>query len=470
MFKNLDAILPTLRSQAHPANAAKASAQKLFAGRASLHPRTGNTLLFLLLVLLTVRINAQPAVPRPVFKNFQPINLPTQQAPTQSYFINQYLNNQPNVDPAIKEQNLRIMQQMGMQVPGLPSSNKQQQADQVHELLNENDKDEYALVVQRFQNYFTNFLQLNPDSFSITKVVYLSEAPYYDNPPSFQVFEGVIKQRANLVKQILKQQGLSIKNGSAVNYAIQKLFSQNNIFYDAKTGKEYVAKKISYDFDDFYGENDWTKMFVSKVLQTNSGQCHSLPLLYLCIAEQLHAKAYLSLAPNHSFIQYFDNNGMIKNFETTNGHLVSVSWLLQSDAISAMAYKNKTYLDTLSFKKLFAECLADFQNSYIAKNGYDDFTQKITQKILSVDSTNINALMTNANAAYYLFNNLLNQYGNPPKEQLSQYPQLEQAYNNMATAQQKVNETGYQDMPKEQYIEWLKSIDREKQKIKQTSN
>ena len=140
-----------------------------------------------------------------------------------------------------------------MTLPG-QSSNTQQQNAQVQQFLEEDKKDKYALVVQRFQNYLNDFLKLNPDSFSITKAVYLSEAPFYDNPPSFQVFEGAIKQRTNLVKQILKQQGLSIKNGTAINYAIQKLFSQDNIFHDVKTGKDYVAKKISYDFDDFYGE------------------------------------------------------------------------------------------------------------------------------------------------------------------------------------------------------------------------
>jgi hypothetical protein len=205
-------------------------------------------------------------------------------------------------------------------------------------------------------------------------------------------------------------------------------------------------------------------MFVTKLLQTNSGQCHSMPLLYLCIAERLHIKAYLSLAPNHSYIQFFDNKKVLRNFETTNGHIVSTSWLLQSDAISAMAYKNKTYLDTFSSRKLYAECLADFQNSYIARNDYDNFTNQLSQKILSIDSTNINALMSNSNVALLQLHSLAVKYGNPPQEQLNQYPELEQAYNN-SRAQQKVIQTGYQDMPIEQYNEWRNSIDREMQKL-----
>ncbi|MFT4155703.1 hypothetical protein [Parafilimonas sp.] len=309
-------------------------------------------------------------------------------------------------EDVIRQVNQNAMRAMGVTVPGQPSANSQQQLQEIEQDLK---PDESEVILRRFQYYLNYFLQLKPDNFSITKAVYLSEAPFYDNPPPFEVFENSIKQKATIVKQMLAREGLSIKNNAALNYGIQKLFSQNNVYHDAKTNKDCTVEKISYDFNDFYGERDWTKMFVTKLLHTNSGQCHSLPLLYLCIAEQLHAKVYLSLAPNHSFIQYFDSKGIRRNFETTNGNLVSISWMMQSDAISAMALKNRTYLDTLSQRQLFAQCLADFQNSYIAKNWFDNFTNQLTQRILSIDSTNINALMTNANAALYQYRRLSDQ-------------------------------------------------------------
>jgi hypothetical protein len=113
--------IPALRSLSHLQGAQTLTQSQPRKG-ASLRQHTGNTLLFLLLALLTVHINAQPAVPRPVFQSFQPINIPTEQVQTQQQFINQYLNNQTNVDPSIKEQNLSLMQQMGYQVPGVPST------------------------------------------------------------------------------------------------------------------------------------------------------------------------------------------------------------------------------------------------------------------------------------------------------------------------------------------------------------
>lgn len=437
--------------------------------------RTFTTTLVLFL-FLSICINAQPAVPRPVFQNFQVINLPSSRikknisgkySSQSDPSANNDLPLGATSNDIIKQSQQQAMKQMGVSIPGKPVESSQQQFDELKQDAKQNDT---QIVLQHFQNYLDLFHQLDPDSFSISKAVYLSEAVYYTKPPAFRDFEGALKQKATIVKQILKREGLSINNNSAINYGIQKLFSQDNIFHDTKTGKNYLVKKISYDFDDFNGEKDWANMFVTKVLQTNSGQCHSLPLLYLCIAEQLQAKAYLSLAPNHSFIQFPDSKGILHNFETTNGHITSTSWLLQSDAISTIAFKNRTYLDTLSSRKLFAQCLADFQMCYIMKNGYDNYTQQLSQIILSIDSTNINALMVNANAASYQFSNLHNSMGNPSVEQLSQYPKLEQAYIDMVAAQEKVNQTGYQDMPEEQYILWLKSVDKEKQKIKQKAN
>ena len=438
--------------------------------RACLHLRTANTLTILILTLLTIQTNGQPAVPKPQFNSFQPVNLPTPQSNfTQLYFQERFLNNplQSKQDPNIAFQNLRIVQQAGMAIPGqLTNSNKQWQIAELKQEMAEETKETRKNNIVHFQNYLSQFLQLNPDNFSVTKAIYLSEAVYYDKPFRYQEFLKAIQQRAGFAKQILKQEGLSIKNGLAVHYSIQKLFAQDNIIHDTKANKDYQIKRLKYDFDDFMGEKDWSKMFVAKLLQTNSGQCHSLPLLYLCIAEQLNAKANLSLSPNHSFIQYFDNKGKRKNFETTNGNLVSINWLMQSNAISAVAYKNKTYLDTLSSKKLYAQILADLQSSYLNKNGYDEFSQQLSNKILSIDSTNINALMVNANYTFYMYKDLLKQYNYPAKEQFVNFPKLQTAFLNSQTAQEKVNQLGFQDMPKEQYEQWLKSIEREKKKQK----
>lgn len=307
-------------------------------------------------------------------------------------------------------------------------------------------------------------LSMNPDDFSITKAVYLVESAWYDDPMTFENFEREIQFYADVVKQMLKREGLDIQNNGAINYGIQKLYKQDNQWYDNHSGKTYKIGKLGYDFNDYMGDNDWSNMFVDKLLRTKAGQCHSLPLLYLCIIEQLGGKAYLSLSPNHSFIQYFGSNGKRYNFETTNGNHVTESWLLQSTFVSAAALAHKTYLDTLSSKQLYARMLGDLLLGYRKQLGYDGVGDMLVQKIQSIDADNMTALMDQATIAHIILGMKLEASGNPPPEQWNNYPDVIAAYNRRQELYQKIDATGHQDMPGEMYEQWLKSMQQEEQK------
>lgn len=212
------------------------------------------------------------------------------------------------------------------------------------------------------------------------------------------------------------------------------------------------------------GEKNWSNMFVTKLLATGKGQCHSLPLLYLCVAEQLGGKAYLSLSPAHSFIQYFDERGYRYNFETTNGNLVTQTWLMQSSYINATALKNKTYLDTLSGRNLYAQLLSDLLQTYIDKLGNDHNSQQITNRILAVNPNNIAALMAQANYNTIIARQEMKQAGEMPKEQIQNYLKTNTAYQQMLQNYDRIEKTGFQDMPEEAYKAWLKTIEQEKKK------
>lgn len=427
---------------------------------------TGRISTFSVLLFISLSAQLQPATPK--VHAIQPVNSIGSAQPIQPQLFGQRNSILPH-DP-YTDQNLRAMQQGGMDIPGRPSNVRQQQLSELRRELREKEIDANRSKREgwskNFQNNFQRYLELDPDSFSITKAVYLSESAYYDDQggPSYEQFEAAIKQRADLVKQILKRENLKESNSTAVNYAIQKLYTQSNIYYDPKTKRNYFIGKIRYDFNDFMGDKDWKNMFVTKLLQTGSGQCHSLPLLFLCVAEQLKTKAYLSLSPNHSFIQYFDQQGKRYNFETTNGNLVSQAWLMQSTYVNATAFKNGTYLDTLSNRKLYTHCLSDMLLGYLVKIGYDNVSHQITEKILTIDSTNIAALMTKANLSTFIFYDLMQASGNPPQNEYAKYPRLNSAYKALQRNRQKVEQTGFQEMPIEAYKQWLRSLELEKQK------
>ncbi|MFT4015809.1 MAG: hypothetical protein QM668_02500 [Agriterribacter sp.] len=405
-------------------------------------------------------------IPIPQFKPFQPIE-PGKSPQFQSapLFQPQRLSSLLPNDPYV-QQNARILQQAAMNSEQTKSNAQMQRFPNF--FLAEDQRQEwqnfYRYKSGSYQQHFEQLLSMNPDDFSITKAIYLVESAWYDDPPPFENFEREIQFYADLVKQILKKEGLDVKNNAAINYGIQKLYKQDNQWYDRHSGKAYKIAKLDYDFKDYLGEEQWSSMFVDKLLRTGKGQCHSLPLLYLCIAEQLGGKAYLSLSPNHSFIQYFGNDGRRYNFETTNGNHVTETWLLQSIDISSAALANKTYLDTLSGKQLYAHILGDLLLGYKNQLNYDHITDAIIQKIQSVDVNNMTALMEQAMIAHILFSMKLRELGNPAPDQWKQYPELTGAYNRRQEIYQKIDATGYQEMPREIYQQWLMSMKEEEQK------
>lgn len=322
----------------------------------------------------------------------------------------------------------------------------------------------YKIRSGTYQQHLDQLLQLNPDGFSIIKAVYLTESAWYDNPPSFEAFENKIKKYATAVKQLLQREGLDMKNNTAINYGVQQLHKKSNTYYNKQSGKTYRLPKLSYDFNDYMGDNDYRNMFVDKLVNTGKGQCHSLPLLYLCIIEQLGGKAYLSLSPNHSFIQHFDAGGRRYNFETTNGNHVTESWMMQSSFVSTVALANKIYRDTLSSRQLYAQVLSDLLLEYRMELGHDAVTNNIIQKIQDIDPGNMVALLGQAIIAATELNEIACQSGYPPISEIKQYPAIEQAYYKRQAVYKKIDDKGFQEMPPEIYQRWLKSMDEETQK------
>jgi hypothetical protein len=309
---------------------------------------------------------------------------------------------------------------------------------------------------------FDLLTHMSPDHYSLSDVVYLVENAFMDDTLSYNRFQNTIHIYSTLVKQILKREKLDTTDNVALNYGIQKLFSQSNLLYDPKTKQSITVPPFKYDLYDFRGRQDFQKVFASKLLRTGKGQCHSLPLIYLCLAQELGAKAWLSLAPQHSFIQFADKNGTLLFFETTNGNLVSRTWMTQSGYITAKAIQNKTYLDTLSAKQLYAQCLADLLIGYDTKFKYDGFADQLRQAILQLDPNNLTAAVVDANRKTATALEKIDAAGHPKESDLPKHPDAYKAYMAMSAAYKKIDDLGYQEMPNDAYQRWLKSIEQEK--------
>ncbi len=208
-------------------------------------------------------------------------------------------------------------------------------------------------------------------------------------------------------------------------------------------------------------------MFVTKALSTNSGQCHSLPLLYLILAREIGAKAHLAYSPNHTYVKFQDDNGTWHNVELTNGMLSTDAFVLQSGFIKAEALQSKVYMQPLDDKQLLSLCFYDLAKGYIRKYGYDEFVENSIEAALQLDSTNLHAQMVKADYLTVLQQYVADQMGVNEinfKDMMAAYPDFRALTRERNRQYLKVDNLGYSEMPPEAYEVWLKSLNDAKQK------
>lgn len=352
---------------------------------------------------------------------------------------------------------------------------KEQRRIQVNEILQDAfEENRYPLVGSGRYNvtrsYWEALSKLEsmaglPDSlFSITEAVFIVENAYFDKRLQWDKFNQMLKFRGQLCRNIIRKEKLDSTDNLAKNYAIQRVFTDTITYTDQKTHQQRKIQPLKYDFEDYKGEQHWENMFVSKLLLTGRGQCHSMPLLYLMLAEELEARAFLSTAPEHSYIQFPGRSGKNYNFETTSGILVSNNWLMQSGFINTTAIKQGTYMDTLGHRKLMAYIVMDLTMGYMQKYGFDTFVLNAMKVAKSLDPNNLNMLLMDANITTYRALGMIKAVGSPPPDKLTKYPAVYAEYQRMQSLYDQIDNLGFQSMPKEAYQAWLKSVEKEKEK------
>ena len=221
-----------------------------------------------------------------------------------------------------------------------------------------------------------------------------------------------------------------------------------------------------YDFDDMWGEKDWTKMFVSKLLITGKGNCHSLPYLYKILSEELNIPAYLAFAPNHIYIKTFSKKMGWYNTELTSGTFPVDAWLMASGYISVDAVKNGLYMDTLSTKQSVANCLLDLAQGYQHKFGKDnpDFVLNCCSTVLKYHPTNVSAMLTKAEAQKYYIQAQMKAKKVKTPQELFADNSIKKMYSDMEQTYMKLHQSGYRRMPEEMYAKWIASLKSEPNK------
>lgn len=295
--------------------------------------------------------------------------------------------------------------------------------------------------------------------FTLKEANFLVENAFYENQAHFEQFNKTIKQIGQFLTWKMEELNYDQSSNLAKNLILYRFFADT---LEIKS-KNLKHLPIKYDFDDYMGNEDWTKMFVEKALATNSGQCHSLPLLYLILAEEIGAKAQLAYSPSHSYVKFQDDNGKWHNVELTNGMMTTDAFVLQSGYIKAEALQNEIYMLPLNQKELLSHVLFDLAKGYAVKYCYDSFVKQVIDKALELDPNNINAQMVRSDYRTMRFMYVQKQLNVGP-ENIHKYPKAKQLLDEMYAQYDIVDNLGFEEMPTEAYEKWLGSLQNAKQK------
>jgi len=107
-------------------------------------------------------------------------------------------------------------------------------------------------------------------------------------------------------------------------------------------------KPFAYDHDDPWGQ-EITNKLLPDYLKDRRGNCVSMPLLLIFLAERLDLDVAAASAPLHIFVKFTDGNGKTWNLEATSGAGPTRDvWYRQINPMTDEAVKNGVYLRALS--------------------------------------------------------------------------------------------------------------------------
>lgn len=311
---------------------------------------------------------------------------------------------------------------------------------------------------------------------SFKRAVFATENAYMNGAIDFAEFDEAIQFLAGRCKIIEKQIDLyySERDKAQVqkNFAVFKIMSDTVRYYsDSVNFKETYP--FTYDFDDFWGDFDWSQMFVTKLLRTGKGNCHSLPFLYKILAEEIGGKAYLSMAPNHIYIKQHAKQGGWYNTELTSNQFPIDAWIMASGYIHLSAIQNGVYMDTLSSKQSLAVCLTDLAKGFEKKYPTDfEFTFKCVDLALQYYPNYPNAMILKAETMKKQFEQMMEKKRVQYASQMFDNPEAKALYDEMEKLYFDIHKIGYRMIPKEMYVSWIVDLKRHKEKYenKEISN
>lgn len=302
---------------------------------------------------------------------------------------------------------------------------------------------------------------------SVADAYYTMESAYGNPYLTRKQFYDIIHQSAAFIKIWMQQNRLDQRDQYAVHNAIQKFMSGELSITivtrhneKGSTAKTITHRPFYYDYNDYQGGQDYRNFFVTKCLATGFGQCNSMPVVYLLLAEKLGVQAYLSFAPQHSFIKYPDNHGYILNYEPTSNWEISDKSYKDNMFISPRAVSSGIYLDTLGSRQIVANCIFDLAVGYmrVDRTLNDDFVLACLRagNTYFPRHNNLQALFIYSVHLKTRLRGVLINHGITDIAQIDSDPEARALYQEYLGNEADIARLGYQDMPVGMYEALIK--------------
>lgn len=320
----------------------------------------------------------------------------------------------------------------------------------------------FCLVAQEKQKLFESSYTLlnnmieNDSKYSFKKAVFAVENAYLEGNLDTLWINKQIKLLNNLSKSLIKDRFLAYLERDKEK--VNKWASVFEVMHDTIplniNDTIYKYEPFGYDFNDVFGHTTRENLFVSKLLQTRKGNCHSLPYLYKILAEELGVEANLALAPNHIYIKHRSIKDGWYNTELTSGIFPIDAWIMASGFVHIDAITNGVYMKALNNKESIALVLIDLADNYNAKfpNNDGTFVLKCTETAIKNYPNFATALILRAETHYKQIEK---------EEDKAKHDLL---FKGLQKEYEHIHQIGYRNMPEDMYLNWLVSLKEERSK------
>jgi hypothetical protein len=283
----------------------------------------------------------------------------------------------------------------------------------------------------------------------------------HDPSLSWEEFNGLLQNGVQTISKLMVQDKLPVTDNLSKIMSIFKFMADTVKVFDKASEKTIVSKPMLYDYDDFAGKKDISKVFVSKLLRTGSGQCMSLPLLFYLYAKAFGADVNIAFAPQHTYVTFKDRLGNWQNIELTGRMFISTDFHWQSGFITTEQVKSGIYLRPSNEKETVAYLLTTFALTYVKTLGTDNRVLQMANTAKQYAPKNLTSHMIYAGYYIDLYSNVLRQYDmyNFSESKFNNDQQAEAIKQKALSAVQYIRkDLGWREMPDWAYKKWLEGV------------